>query len=477
MKKVHFVGRKKALERLQSFYKKEAPTLVVIKGRRRVGKSRLVSFFAENFTQGRFWSFSGLAPKKNMEAQDERDHFANQLAHQLNMSPFTFRDWTDAFEYLGRHIQPKDSILFDEISWMGHKDPTFIPKLKAWWDQRHLVMMFFCGSVSTWIEENILKSTAFFGRINFTLTLDPLSLDESAELLHLSGFQGSDYETYQLLGVLGGIPWYLEQVVSGFTVSDLIKNWCFLKDGLLVSEFDRIFHDLFDRKGASYKKVLNSLKDGAKTLADIRKLTEFPQSGTLSLLIEHLIVAGFVQKHTLWSFKTHRPLKQSLYRISDPYMRFYLKLIEPKLDKIRDNSFENTLITSFPGFEAHMGLQIEQLLLQNKNRLIEALGINPLDIVSSGPFKQGKTLKKPGVQIDFLLQTVTKNLFVCECKFKRGELCVSILSEVQKKIDALKAPKGFAKIPVLFHIGGVSENVATSDYFYRIIDIRDFLKK
>jgi uncharacterized protein len=182
------------------------------------------------------------------------------------------------------------------------------------------------------------------------------------------------------------------------------------------------------------------------------------------------------QKQILWSFKTNQPLKQSLYRICDPYMRFYLKLIEPRRNQIDLNAFQNTAMSSLPGFEAHLGLQLEQLLLQNSNILLNAIGIDPADIIASGPFRQNKTTAKSGCQIDYLVQTTTKNLFLCEFKFKRRELGVDIISEMQEKLTALKVPRGFATIPVLFHIGGVSSNVATSDYFYRIIDIADFLQ-
>ena len=109
--------------------------------------------------------------------------------------------------------------------------------------------------------------------------------------------------------------------------------------------------------------------------------------------------------------------------------------------------------------------------------LIASIGINPADIIASGPFRQSKSTTKDGCQIDFLIQTTTKNLFVCEFKFKCRELGADIISEVQDKVTALKVPRGFAVIPVLFHIGGVSSNVATSDYFYRIIDISDFLRE
>lgn len=473
-----FIGRKNELERLSSLYKKKTPNLIVVKGRRRVGKSRLINFFASKRTQGRLWDFAGLAPQKGVDDQSQRAHFARQLATHLKLPPFTFQDWTDAFEHLTRHIKAGDIILFDEISWMGSKDPSFIPKLKAWWDKQQLpIMVVFCGSVSTWIEENILKSTAFFGRINLTITLEPLPIPDANKLLRVSGFQGSDYDTYKLLSILGGIPWYLEQISPGQTADDLIKRLCFEKDGLLVLEFERIFHDLFNGKGATYKKILDSLKDGMKTLADVRKSIEFPHSGTLSSLMEHLIIAGFVQKQNLWSFKTNKSLKQSLYRICDPYLRFYLKLIEPQRNKIDLGGFQNTTISSLPGFEAHIGLQLEQLLLQNRSMLLKAIGINPADIIASGPFRQSKTSTHAGCQIDYLIQTITKNLFICEFKFKRREIGMDIISQVQEKIRALKVPRGFATIPVLFHIGGVSTNLATNDYFYRIIDIADFLRE
>ena len=473
-----FIGRKNELERLRTLYKKNTPALVVVKGRRRVGKSCLINFFASKYGGNYKWDFAGLAPQVGVDAQSQRNNFSRQLASHLKLPPFTFQDWTDAFEYLSGHIKAGDIILLDEISWMGSKDPSFIPKLKAWWDKQKLpIMVIFCGSVSTWIEENILKNTAFFGRINLTITLGPLPIPDANKLLQASGFQGSTYDIYKLLSILGGIPWYLEQISSGQNANEVIKRLCFERDGLLVLEFERIFHDVFNGKGTSYKKILNELKDGMKTLAEIRKSINFSHSGTLSNLMDHLIVAGFVQKQNLWSFKTNRPLKQSLYRICDPYMRFYFKLIKPQRNKIDLDGFYNTAISGLPGFEAHIGLQLEQLLLQNRNMLLKAVGVNSLDIVASGPFRQYKTTTKAGCQIDYLIQTTTKNLFICEFKFKRKELGIDVISQVQEKERALKVPRGFATIPVLFHIGGISKNLATNNYFYRIIDITDFLKE
>lgn len=472
-----FIGRKPELERLHALHRKAVPSLVVIKGRRRIGKSRLITEFASQVPQHKLWSFAGLAPQEGITSQTQLDHFARQLASLLGVPPFTFQDWSDALDHLSQHVQAGDIILFDEISWMGAKDPSFIPKLKAWWDKQSTpITVVFCGSISTWIKENILNSTAFFGRVALTLTPEPLSIPESAQLLKAMGFQGSAHETYKLLSVLGGIPWYLEQANAGMTADAILKQLCFEKDGLLVLEFDRIFHDLFNGKGAVYKKILSSLKDGMKTLADIRHEIDFAHSGTLSQLMDHLIVAGFVKKQHLWSFKTIKPLRQSLYRICDPYIRFYLKVIEAHRAKIELGAFTDASLSALPGFEAHIGLQLEHLLLQNRPLLLKSIAISASDIVCDGAYRQSQTKSMRGCQIDYLVQTFTNNLFVCEFKFKRRELGMEVMQDMQEKIAALKVPRGFAPVPVLFHIGGVAPTVETGGYFYRIINIAEFLE-
>lgn len=471
-----FIGRKPEIKRLKALYARKKPAFVVIKGRRRIGKSRLIAEFARLNPEQRFWSFAGLAPQDGLEAQEQRDNFARQFALTLKIPPITFSDWNDAFEHLSLQFNAGDIILLDEISWMGAKDPAFLPKLKAWWDkQTQHVLLVICGSVSTWIEENILQSTAFFGRINLSLTLEPLSILESAEFLKKAGLKTSHYDTYKLLSILGGVPWYLEQLNPSLSADENIRQLALEKNGLLVQEFDRIFHDLFDGKGAAYKRILDALQDGAKTLAEIREAITFAHSGTLSQLMEHLIIAGFVQKQALWSFKTTKPLKQSLYRISDPYLRFYLKLIQPNLAKIAVNALRTVSLSALPGFDAHLGLQLEYLLLQNREVLLEVIGLLPADLVCDGPYRQTATQAHRGCQIDYLIQLRTQTLFVCEFKFRQRELDTDVIDEVQERINTLKVPRGFATNAVLFHLSGVSPAVATSSRFYRVIDIAQFL--
>ncbi|MFI0347694.1 MAG: hypothetical protein ACH346_02815 [Chthoniobacterales bacterium] len=130
-----------------------------------------------------------------------------------------------------------------------------------------------------------------------------------------------------------------------------------------------------------------------------------------------------------------------------------------------------------PGWEAHLGLQLEYLLLQNRPLLLKAIGLSPTEVLCDGPYRQSKRTIQKGCQIDYLIQTQTRNLFINEFKFKKRELTTDVINQVQEKIQALKIPRGFAAIPVLFHIGGVSSGVATDPYFFRVIDIASFLEE
>ena len=123
---------------------------------------------------------------------------------------------------------------------MGSKDPTFTSKLKVWWDlvlQNHpFITLILCGSISTWIDKNIINSTAFFGRVSLYLELTELSIPQCRELLNLQGFKGSDLDFFKILCVVGGVPWYLEQIQPHQSADENIKRLCFEKSGLLVHE-------------------------------------------------------------------------------------------------------------------------------------------------------------------------------------------------------------------------------------------------
>jgi uncharacterized protein len=103
-----FVGRDNELQRLEDLSQSGRACLAVIKGRRRIGKSRLAEEFGKNKV---FLPFSGLAPIKGVTEQDQRDAFARELSTLFHLPPFTFTDWSDAFAHLSRYLTGKPTVI------------------------------------------------------------------------------------------------------------------------------------------------------------------------------------------------------------------------------------------------------------------------------------------------------------------------------------------------------------------------------
>ncbi|MBM3610285.1 MAG: ATPase [Alphaproteobacteria bacterium] len=475
---MQFIGRVRELSILEGLIEKPNAHLVVIRGRRRIGKSRLVEEIGKKY---QFLRFAGIAPTEGIEAQTQRQAFSNQLSSQMNLPQMVFYDWDNAFEFLHRSISTKPTVLlFDEISWMGSKDPSFLPKLKNAWDflfsKNQNLLFILCGSVSTWIEKNIIQSTAFFGRIHKIITLEPFSLSESMSFLKLAKFQTSAHEILKVLSVTGGIPWYLEQIDGTLTADENIKQMCFLKDSTLVGEFDRIFEDVFSKRGRIYKEIMEVLIHSPCNQTNLRKKLNYGRSGSISKYLHDLILCGFVEENKGWSLKTLKPTKQSIYAVKDQFIRFHFRFINAQIQKINQNLFETIPLSQLPGWDGLVGLQVETLVAGNVKRLYQDLKIPLEDIMASGVFSQKGTTTRKGCQIDRLIQLRTGVLYAVEIKFSRNIIGAEIIEEMKTKLNNLERARNSVVNPVLIHLNGVSDKVVETNYFYKIIDLNDWLK-
>ncbi len=176
-----FIGRKRELNRLKSLLDKKIPSLVILKGRRRIGKSRLLLEFGK--IVGNVHVLTGLAPDKGITAKDQREEFARQLGVEFGLRGLKTDDWGDLFWHLSEQTKTgRVLVVLDEISWMAMDDPRFLPKLKIAWEtyfkENDKIILALCSSISMWIDENLLSSTGFVGRQSLTMTLKELSLED-----------------------------------------------------------------------------------------------------------------------------------------------------------------------------------------------------------------------------------------------------------------------------------------------------------
>lgn len=472
-----FIGRNKSLKKLRELLNRRTSSLVVVKGRRRIGKSRLVEEFAKDY---RFLEFAGIAPVEGVTEQIQRDVFASRLGHYVGFPSLKSNDWSDLFQMLADQVKTgRVIILLDEISWMAMNDETFLGKLKNIWDlelkKNSELILILCSSVSVWVEKNIISSTGYFGRIVRKISLDELPLNICNKILAAQHFIGSDYEKFQLLSITGGVPWYLELLQPGISASQNIKELCFTGDSNLVEEFNMIFHDLFEKRSDIYKKIVTALVDGSKTHIELQKILKYSSKSALVDYLKELELSRFVTRDYTWSLNNGKYARLSKYRLSDNYLRYYLKFIEPNLVSIQRGYYEHQALMGLPSWVSTMALQFENLVLKNRMKLFDILGINPADIVCDNPFFQRKTIRQRGCQIDYMIQTKLNTLIVFEFKFSTKEVPFSIIQEVQQKLDRITKPRGFSCFPVLIHVNGVHESVKDSGFFYRIIDFSELL--
>jgi len=469
-----FVGRRKELEGLKGLLHKSSASLAVIRGRRRIGKSRLAEEFAKTFTKS--YILSGIPPVEGMNAAMQREEFLRQL-HEYKLPIYRSEDWGDLFFDLAQATaKGRILIVLDEITWMGSKDPTFLPKLKTAWD-RHFkkndkLVMIVSGSNSAWIQRNILSNTGFYGRVSLRILLEELPLPDCNRFWDDWPGKVDTYEKFKVLSVTGGIPRYLEELRPDITAEGNLQRLCFEPEGLLFREFDQIFHDLFFNRGSFYKVIIQTLMDRHLSVIEIASKLDRSQGGDLSEALDELMQAGFLARDYSWTLATAKKSKISRYRIRDNYLRFYLKYILPNKEQI-----EAGKVRKLPhGWFSILGLQFENLVVNNGSALHRILELPSDEVVFAGPYLQTARTRRKGCQIDYLIQTRFHCLYLCEVKFKQGLIGTEVIEEVKAKMEALQLPRGFSCRPVLIHVNGVDVTVLDSGFFARVIDISEFLK-
>lgn len=470
-----FIGRKFELSQLNTFFNRKIAGLAVCCGRRRIGKSTLIQHAAKNT---RFLEFYGLPPRKAQTNQAQLDHFSTLLAKNFNIPKAIFSNWHDALTMLATLSQSGPYIIFlDEISWMGGKDPDFPGKLKGLWDTHFKknpeLRLIICGSVSSWIQKNILKNKGFMGRTSLTITLKELPLHDANRFWQDHPLI-STREKFKLLSVTGGVPRYLEEIDPHLSAEQNIKQLCFTPGGILLDEYDKIFNDLFGKKRSGYEEIITTILNRSLTVDEICKKLNCNPSGAIYEKLTELKECGFIEKDCVWA-GDKKSRKLNKYRLKDNYIRFYLKYIAPQKNLIEEGLLNDVNLENLTDWESIMGLQFENLVLSNLPAIRKLLDIAPESLLSAAPYFQNPTKRQPGCQIDFLFQT-TFTYYVGEIKFAQ-QIGLEIIQEVSEKIGKLDIPKGISVRPVLIYQGDLSKNIISQNYFSHLISFKKLLEK
>lgn len=463
-----FVGRKEDLALLNGLWSDRGGVLVTCRGRRRIGKSTLIEEFATR-SADHFYTIEGLAPRKGMTDEKQRQHFCEKIAEFSDREIRLAETWSRAFSQLNELIpdEGRTVVLLDEVSWLGGYDSDFAGYLKEAWDRRlrkHAnFMLVICGSVSTWIAENILDSTGFVGRNSLDLEVGELSLAESIEMMGPRAQRLSVSEQLDLLSLAGGVPRYLEAIRPELSVEENIRQLCFMPHGLLFREFDETFSSVFGRRIASRSRMLREILNDAKSVSELADEAEVSPSGGQTRVMDDLVLAGFVAREKGLNPQTGKPLRQERFRVKDNYVRFYLNFVEPRKQAVEDGLFRFSSLEQFPGWETVLGLQFENLVLNHAADILPHLGLEHALVLSASPFVKRRTKSDPGFQIDLLIQT-QRSMLVVEIK-RRKDIPHGIIDEVERKVAGLRRLTKASIRTALIYAGELAKSVPAEGYF------------
>lgn len=473
-----FYGREDLLRQLTALLARPGASLVTCRGRRRIGKSTLIEEFARR-NNVRFIKLEGLPPSASGNNTKQLAAFIRQLSRQTGSPRLPVATWFDAFSRLDDTLGEERTVVFlDEISWMGKYDGDFPGELKYAWDNRFKkhdkLVMVICGSVSTWITKNILRSKGFVGRPALNLVVTELPPSDCRAFWRRKADKLAATELFDVLSVTGGIPKYLEMIDPKLDAAANIRNLCFTQGGLLRDEFTDIFSDIFEGKHTLKRRILDLLATGPKGTKEISEELDTQNNGHLSDNLEELEIAGFIAKDGGINPLTGEANRLVRYRIADNYTRFYLKCIAPRTELIDKGLFRFDSLEQLPGWDVLMGLQFECLILNNIKEIVPRLGISPTALISAAPYRRRDHSRGKGCQIDLLLQT-HKSLWIVEIK-RKHEIGAEVIDEVAEKVKKLGIGKGISVRTALVYCGHLSPAVEAEGFFDGLINAEDLLK-
>jgi hypothetical protein len=359
---------------------------------------------------------------------------------------------------------------------MANYQSRIVAELKLVWDQYLSrlpgVTLILCGSIASFMVTKVLRSNALYGRTDLHIHLKPFTIKETSQMLAGKGFS----EALESHLFTGGIPKYINLLRDDVSIRFALQKHAFTATGYFVSEFDRIFVSHFGRN-PDFRKIITILAQHPYGLwrKEIAHLTGAQEGGVLSTHLDDLEAAGFISSQIPFDKKSNSRLKK--YFLTDAYMRFYFAFIAPQINRITSGVNKDIFLklSQTGAFYEWMGRAFEYFCIQHAAVIAQLLGFSGIDF-TCGPFFRTSSDKSPGVQIDLLFDRADNVVTLCEMKYSLTEPGISIISEVEKKVEKLKEYIGRKTIQkVLITLTPPGKELVASGYFYRIIQPQEFL--
>ncbi|MGB1243606.1 MAG: AAA family ATPase, partial [Chitinophagales bacterium] len=385
-----FIGRNEEKEILEAALNSKEAEMIAVIGRRRVGKTYLIESVYKDQT---VFQITGL---QNTTKADQLDNFAIRLTKltQSNIPLERPKSWLRAFAILTTYLDEqleneteKKVVFLDELPWLATHKSGFLTGLSYFWNSwavKKNIILVVCGSAASWMIQKVINNKGgLYNRVTKRIFLSPFTLAETETYFQAKDFDFTRYQITQLYLALGGIPHHLKEVQKGKTAIQNVNQICFSKNGLLRTEFSRLYPALFAHAD-KHIAVIRALaaKQKGLTRNEIIKMAKLPNGNSTTRVLEELEYSGFISAYRPFNKKK----KNRLYRLTDEYSLFYLKFIEGKAYEGKSvwNYLSQTQV-----FKTWSGYAFESLCLKHIPQIKKSLDIAGIYSLSSSFYHKG----------------------------------------------------------------------------------------
>ena len=323
-----FIGRERELQSLETVYAKEGFGMTVIYGRRRVGKSTLITEFIKE-KKAIFYTATKVGADRNLEL------FAKQVLDVVDpdYSGVAFSSLENVLDILTKRTSVSDGkliLVIDELPYWAEKDDALLSILQKYIDTQWLdknLMLILCGSALSFMENKVLsEKSPVFGRRDSQIKLEAFNYRDSA--LFVPNYSPEDKAV--CYGVTGGVAKYLAMIDSTKSLDDNIKRLFFNTDGYLFDETKNLLTQEF-ADVTLVNNIIEQVASGENTLNIIASKVK-EKDATVLYSLDKLIDVGLVEKKKCITEEKNK--KKTQYVLKDHMFKFWYEFIPKAISVI-----------------------------------------------------------------------------------------------------------------------------------------------
>ena len=456
---MEFVGRQRELQTLESFYRSPEAGLLILYGRRRIGKTRLITHFLENHKENPnfFW-----VATTHSEAFQLRDFSQAIMRHDPRMTgppteDFTFPGWEAALEHMADVVELEDRphlVILDEFTYLLRNEPAISSVFQKVWDHRlsgiSQLKLILTGSLIGMLARQVFSYQApLYGRATSQIRLRPLPYAAIQELFP----ERSADERVAIFGVTGGVPAYLELFTRTKDFISGLSDQCLAPGSIMLTDPAVILYEQL-QEPQTYESILSAIASGFHQWSDIAKMAGVTETA-LGHYLKVLQELEFIEKRD--PVLAEPTSKRGRYYVNDNFLRFYYRFIVPQLSAIERGYQEATATKIQAELRAFLGTHVFEELC--REWIWAAAMSSHLDFVPEEVGSYWRRYRGKGVQLDVVAAAPReKRLLIGEAKWSRKPVSRRVLTDlVQRSQRMPQVAEGWQTHYVLFAREGFTD--------------------